>query len=98
MKLQLIAVAAASALILAGCGASKDDATSAKPAQANKVAPQEVRAPAPPPPPGGGKPAPEIPPEILAKIRADLAKNPPAAAPAAASAATSASVQVAPAK
>lgn len=96
MKLQLIAVAAASALLLVGCSDSKDDAKSAPAATKAQTAPQEVRAPAPPPPPGGGKPAPEIPPEVLAKIRAELAKN-PAPAPATAAPAAGA-VTVAPAK
>jgi hypothetical protein len=98
MKIQLIVAAAVAALALAGCGDSKDAPAkpAAKTAQGGdaKAPKQEVRAPAPPPPAGGGKPAPEIPPEILAKIRADLAKNPPPA-PAAAAASASASASAA---
>lgn len=80
MKLHLILAAAAATLALVGCDGSKPSETKATPEAAKPVdAKPEVRAPAPPPPPGGGKPAPEIPPEVLAKIRAELAKNPPPA-------------------
>lgn len=73
------------ALTVALCSACSDqtgsaaqkasDAKSASgAAKASAPAPQ-VRAPEPPPPPGGGKAAPEISPEQLEKIRAQLNKS-----------------------
>jgi hypothetical protein len=67
--------------LLAACsGEPSATATQApeKPEQAAQKAseaqpaPAPVRAPEPPPPPGGGKKAPEIPPEQLEKLRAEL--------------------------
>lgn len=68
------------ALLLTACGSEESPrAGDTKPVSgataagspATAVLPP-VKAPEPPPPPGGGQKAPEIPPEQLAKIRAEL--------------------------
>lgn len=69
-------------LALAGCSKQESPTPAAAGSASAAASAPVVRAPAPPAPPGTA--APEIPPEVLAKIRADLERNPPrpASAPA----------------